>query len=358
MYIKNLTLKNFRSWKNNSFDFTPGANVILGPNASGKTNILEALYFLSSSRSFRAEKTSQAINWDSNQSQISCQISNEENTQLGITLLQGEGQIQKSFLINKKGETRKKFLQQLQSVVFRPEDIRMITGSPSKRRQFLDLLLINVDWQYRQSLRNYNKALKQRNQLLDLIREGMANKSELFFWDQSLVKNGQLITDKRREVIYFINNFLLHHPIEYISNVSIKYLPVPISSTLLEKSYSLDLRRGSTSHGPQKDDFRFQSKEFPEKDNDLAYFASRGQQRLGVLAFKLAEIAYVKSKTNQSPILLLDDIFSELDEEHQKVILDLKTDSQIFITTTHLIEDKFWNNLIKTEISCLTKPDR
>ncbi len=354
MRLKSIFLTNFRSWKNNRFNFSPQTTLIVGPNASGKTNILEAIWFLSQGTSFRAEKTDQTINWGQKQAQIkgitveSRKTNKGQEKQFGITLSQEEGRrIKKSFVLNHSLQTRKKFLKNLFAVVFRPEDIRLITGSPAKRRRFLDELLFGVDWQYYQSHRLYQRTLKQRNRLLTLIRERRAQERNLREWNLPLVKNGLIIKQKRQELINFMNSFLTKNSLRSLSPLRLNYQSSEISLSLLEKNKNRDILRGSTGIGPQKDDFRFLNLSFPPEQNDISFWASRGQQRLAILALKLAEKEFLKKLTNGNPIILLDDIFSELDDQCRHLLSEFSFNSQLIATTTHRPKNKFWQKEIE-----------
>ncbi len=343
MHLKSLTLLNFRSWQNQKFGFHPQTTVIIGPNASGKTNILEAIWFLISGTSFRAEKTSEVIRWQENQTQIKAIVEDEGTKEIGLTLIwENKKRVKKSFLLNKQPQTRKNFLENLHGVVFRPEDIRLIAGSPSSRRQFLDQLLFGLDWQYFQAWHHYFKALKQRNRLLYQLRQKgnsfalkPANFSEFYYWDQSLIKNSAILIEKRRNLIESLNLFLTKEDFKSFAGIELDYQPCPISPQLLKKTFRQDLNQGFTSLGPQKDDFRFLARCFPSLTNDLAAFGSRGQQRLAVFALKLAEMEFVFQQTKKLPLILLDDIFSELDRANHQLLLKLKLENQIILTTTH-----------------------
>ncbi len=340
MILKRLNLINFRHFLKKTFYFDSKQTLVIGPNGSGKTNILEAIYLFSSGESFRAEKNLEMVTWEKPFSILEAEVKRgEENLSLGIKLVVGSGgQVKKEFYLNKIKRTRKIFLGNLLAVAFRPEDMLLISGSPSRRRAFLDFALKRIDWEYYQAISIYSRALLRRNRLLDKIRERKADQKELYFWDQSLVKNGEIIAEKRLEFIDFINNFFNDFSEKQINRLKIDYAPRSISVRNLEKSLEKDLRFGSTSVGPHRDDFLIKGR-VNDRIGRLDLWGSRGQQRLAILALKLAELQFIKIKNKEEPILLLDDIFSELDEEAKALAMQIINQHQTIITSAE--EDSY-----------------
>jgi len=224
-------------------------------------------------------------------------------------------------------------------VLFRPEDIELVLGSPSKRRGYMDSVLEQVDREYRRSNLSYQKGLRQRNKLLERIREGEAERKQLLFWNRLLIKNGEVVEEKRREWIEFVNQELKEKKLE----LGLEYDKSVISEARLSKYSEAEIAAAKTLVGPHRDDFMFIAQRKGKLKKDLGIYGSRGEQRMAVLAIKLAELEFVKLKTESKPVLLLDDIFSELDHEHRDEVLSLLEKQQTVVTTTdeHLIPSKY-----------------
>jgi len=344
MWIKNLQLTNFRNYKKGKFDFSPTTNLIIGANAIGKTNLLEAIYLLNSGTSFKADVAAQMINWEADFGVIEGRVveKEEENTLL-IQLQKGKGRItKKTFLINGVEKSRKLFLPYFFAVSFRPEDIRLVSGPPDRRRRLLDEILSSLDWRYQSSLRQYTRALKQRNGLLDEIKERKASLSELFYWDNALVKNGQFLVEERRKMVAFINHYLSLFPHSFLQNMSLNYQPNPVTLENLKRSLKKDVYTGWTNVGPHKDILVVESSQFKTSDKNIAFWGSRAQQRLSVLGLKLAQLEYVYEQTKRRPILLLDDIFSELDLKQQKLLKTTFERHQVIVTSARIPNKKIF----------------
>ncbi len=340
MYLSKLLLQNFRSYDNQLFEFDPKFNLILGPNGSGKTNILESIFFLSSGKSFRSSSQSKLINWNTYFSSVRARLTDDNNDQTEIEIRiskdpdQLKSTVSRKFFIQQVEKPRKKYLGVIKNVVFQPEDIRLVTGSPSRRRDFLDEIFSQIEWRYTSALSQYNRALKHRNELLDQIRNLTASNNELFYWDQVLVKNSQIVHDFRLKFIKSVNDFFANHTDSQINTISINYHPSILTSDKLKKNYSLDLQRGYTQAGLHRDDFSFDNSIFPSVDKNLAFWGSRGQQRLAVLALRLGQINFLEQNYQDKPILLLDDIFSELDPEHQQLVAKVCQNYQTIFTSS------------------------
>lgn len=339
MYLSKLHLDNFRSYTGSIYNFTPQVNLILGPNGSGKTNILEAVYLLSTSKSFRSSSLSKLISWQQSYATVqSSVISPESNNLVEIQLVKKEQEnrttVSRKFLINHVPKTRKKYLGYIQSIIFHPEDIRLVTGSPSRRRDFLNEAFLQNNWLYLSSLSQFNRALKHRNELLDLIRLGKSSPAELFYWDQSLAKNDQIIHQYRLDLIAHLNHFFQNHSHSEIRLFRLNYRPSFLTPDVLKKSYLSDLKFGYTHFGCHHDDFSFDSSIFPSPDKNLAFWGSRGQQRLAVLALRLAQIDFYQHSFSSSPVLLLDDIFSELDPDHRTLVSQICQKYQTIFTSS------------------------
>lgn len=338
MYLSTLLIQNFRSYPEKIIEFDPKLNLILGSNGSGKTNILESIFLLAAGKSFRASSQSKLINWSSYFASVRAKLVNDKNeeTEIEVKLIKDQtgksSTISRKFLIDQIDKPRKKYIGIFKSVIFHPEDIRLVNGSPSRRRDFLDEIFLQTEWRYAQALSQYNRALKHRNELLDQIRENKSSKSELFFWDQTLIKNANIIHDFRTQFVRSANSFFQNHPDNQIKLIFISYHPSVLNQEKLENNYQLDLFRGYTQTGPHRDDFSLNNNIFSTEDKNLAFWGSRGQQRLAVLAIRLAQINYLEKVYQDRPVLLLDDIFSELDPEHQKIVVSLCKNYQTIFT--------------------------
>lgn len=327
MIISKLRLQNFRLYSKKEFAFEGKNTLIVGQNTVGKTNILEAIYLLASGKSFRAGLENEMISYDHEIARVKGRIQSEEINDLEIVLtrgeVSGEKTAKKKFLVNGVSRRMFDFVGKLRAVYFRPEDLDLVTDSPSLRRKYLDMVLGQVDKEYLRSLLSYEKGLRQRNKLLERIREEGVPRSQLLFWDQLLIKTGNYLTNKREELLNYCNQN------KSIDNYQLEYDKSVISPARLEEYAIEEVAAASTLVGPHRDDFCFLLKK-----RDLHAFGSRGEQRLGVLWLKLAELEFISEKTNNRPILLLDDIFSELDEKHRELVMVVIPKQQTIITTT------------------------
>ena len=338
MHLSQLILENFRSYQQKRFDFDEKLNLILGANGSGKTNALEAIFLLASGKSFRSSTLSQLINWDKNYVSVrGTIISKDQKNNLEVLLVKeaNRERVTRKYLVDGVIKTRSKYLGTLKTVVFEQEDIRFVAGSPTRRRDYLDGVFTATEWRYAVAISQYHRALRHRNKLLYQIKKGLNLKAEIFYWDQSLVKNGIVIQDYRQKLVRSINSFWAGHENPEVRQNFIKYLPSALSLDKLEGNYQLDLERGFTSLGPHRDDFSFNNTSFSTEDKNLAFWGSRGQQRMAVLALRLAQINYLEETYKQKPILLLDDIFSELDPEHQLLVVGICNHYQTFFTSSN-----------------------
>ena len=301
MHLSHLTLQNFRSYGQKTFDFEPKINLIVGQNGSGKTNILESIYFLSCGKSFRASSSFQLINWNQSYSIVKGNINSLE---VEVQLIKNPAiaSLSRKFFIDQVVKTRNHYLGTLKVVIFEPEDIRLVTGSPSRRRDFLDSIFATTEWRYASALSQFHRALKHRNELLDLIRQNLAQRSELFYWDQSLVKNSTIVHDYRQKFIASANYFFQNHENPEIKTISLNYFPSILTQSKLEAQTSVEIAQGHTLSGIHRDDFNFSNSIFSATDTNLAFWGSRGQQRLAVLALRLAQINYLETEYKDKPI--------------------------------------------------------
>jgi len=349
--ISKLQLIDYRNFKKKLFEFSQDVSVIIGPNASGKTNLLESIYLISSGKSFKARIEEEMVNYQADLARIAAK-SDENKLEVVLTrglLDVGNGKPQKvrrkKLMVNGVPRRLVDFAGDLKAVIFGPWDMDFVTESPSLRRRFLDSVISQVDREYRRASLSYDKSLRQRNKLLLRIREEGLSRNQLAFWDRMLVKNGDYISNMREEFIDFVNK---QDPLNTMV-FNLYYDKSAISPTRLEQYADEEIAAATTLVGPHRDDFIFRIKnaKATPKIRDLDRFGSRGEQRMGILWLKLAELAFVEEKSAARPTLLLDDIFSELDEQHRDIVMNLAKKQQTIITTAdeHFLED--FENLYK-----------
>ncbi len=337
--LKNIFLQNFRSYEKQEFNFED-TTLIVGPNTSGKTNLIEAIYLLSFGKSFRTEKDIQMIRFGKEIGRVKGAAQRAlpggriDDIELEVVITNGlaNGKSQyKKFLVNGVAKRRVDFASNFSAVLFSPQDLDIIVTSPSLRRNFLDEVLEQTDRSYRIALISYTKALRQRNALLEKTREeGIRNEKQFEYWDNLVIENGQIITAKRQEFIEFVNS-QNKDIFEFILN----YDKSIISKERLLQYQKEEILAGATLVGPHRDDFSVFMFDSRKTAHDVKYFGSRGQQRLTILQLKILELLFIEEVLDKRPTLILDDIFSELDEGHINLIFEEVNKQQTIITTTH-----------------------
>ncbi len=335
--IKTLTLIGFRNHQKKEIQFSKKINLIVGVNAAGKSNILEALWLLSTGESFRASKVDEMVNWEAEVGHVMGEVEREgkmDEIQVTVTrgMVSGKRVPKRLYKINGTGKRKLSLLGYFGAVLFRPEDMDLISGEPSLRRSFLDEVLVQIDADYQRSLLSYQKGLRQRNRLLDQIREGRVTASALLFWDQLLLREGTILYEKRTLFLEQVNQ------VEWgAAQLRIVYEPSMISPEALKSHFAAEVAVGYTLVGPHKDDFRVMemgAKDESLKERDLSIYGSRGEQRMAVLWLKEAQIAVMEKTLGSRPTLLLDDILSELDHRHIGYVVRLCDKQQTILTTT------------------------
>ncbi|OGG18645.1 hypothetical protein A3D05_02095 [Candidatus Gottesmanbacteria bacterium RIFCSPHIGHO2_02_FULL_40_24] len=371
MIISQITLLNFRNHKKRNFSFSPDLTIVVGKNTSGKTNLMEAVYLLSTARSFRHGRDYQTITFNREMARIKGLVGTDDETkELEITLTRGEvtgiKTPLKKFTINGVSKRSIDFVGILPSVLFWPEDMELVTGSPTIRRHYLDSVLIQIDREYRRTLNSYERALRQRNKLLEAIRENQADRQQLLFWDQLLIKQGNYLTGKREEFISSVNETELPALLKTGAKYMLYYDKSIISHLRFDQLRPAEIASAVTLVGPHRDDMIFKIRnpdikseenetefENPNNYKDLSLYGSRGEQRLAVLWLKLSELRYMQKETGERAVLLLDDIFSELDHEHREIIFKILPDQQSILTVTdkHLIPEERFRQAKVIELS-------
>ncbi|MBR5317834.1 MAG: DNA replication/repair protein RecF [Lachnospiraceae bacterium] len=342
MKIKQLKLKNYRNYDLLDLEFDSSTNIFYGDNAQGKTNILESIYLCGTTKSHRGTKDRDLIKFGEEESHIEAVVEkNEVPFKIDIHLKKNSP---KGIAINKMPIRRASELFGIINIVFfSPEDLNIIKNGPSERRRFIDLELAQLDKVYLSDLSNYNRIVNQRNKLLKDSYNRQEILETLDVWDMQLAHYGKKIIDRRNLFIYQLNEIAgkVHERLtggKEILNIS--YEPSNGNMDLeqaIKNNRERDIRMKSTSVGPHRDDICFMTDEV-----DIRKFGSQGQQRTAALSLKLSEIELVKQVTKDTPILLLDDVLSELDKHRQNYLLDSICDVQTLITCTGV--DDFVNH--------------
>jgi DNA replication and repair protein RecF len=331
MILKTIQLNNFRNFAKTQFEFDQYLTVIIGENARGKTNLLEAIYMIVNGSGFRETKEEELINFIKNDMGIRAEFTEENRySNFEIYLRKKEAWLEKNYFFNKVKKSFWQYLKEVPRVVlFTPEQISIINGAPEKRRTYFDKLISNYDLIYKNKLINYESALRKRNKLLEIYQDSMRLKEELSFWDNYLVEQSAYLTSARQKYIDFLNQYQKVDSKKF----NIRYLANPFTFSRLKEVELLEKKIRKTLIGPQKDNYEIDLVEETYTKN-LHHYGSRSEQRLAVFWLKLNEIRYLEKETNTSPILLLDDAFSELDLKNKKLLLDLIQKYQTILTTT------------------------
>lgn len=332
MFLNRLFLQNFRSYSKSEFDFSKETTLIVGPNTAGKTNLLEGIFLLAHGKSFRPGEDWQILCFNEEVGRVKGIIEEREETKT-LEIVFATGKVVdhkppvKRYLVNGLARRQMDFVGNLRCVYFGPEDLNLVTNSPSLRRNFLDWVLEQVDWEYRRAVLTYEKALRQRNRVLEKVRSGQLGMADLEYWTKLLSEFGPQISQKRQDFVNFLNR-----QAKTFEDLEVFYEKNIISEERLKHYAQKEVAAGLTLVGPQRDDFKILAN---PKKRDLSLFGSRGEQRLAVLELKLGELEFLFQKGGRRPVLLLDDIFSELDKEHINLVLEMIGGQQTIITTTH-----------------------
>ena len=376
MYLRHLSLTNFRNYVRLELDLPSGIILIQGENAQGKTNLLEAIYYLATARSPYAQADRELINWLAEEEPLTFarlageMQKNDVLQRLEITLLKGRvpeadsHSLKKQIRINGVPKRALDLMGQLNVVLFLPQDIDLVAGSPSGRRRYLDITICQFDSRYCRTLRRYNRIVTQRNHLLRLLQERKSNLDQLRFWDEKLAEDGAHLIARRQQVIAELEELARdihleltgqdeHLALRYVPSVKmpdttyqiplelcsggisgIGYSEDSIRESFLEQLREItreEIQRGMSLIGPHRDDLRFLA-----GGVDMRVYGSRGQQRTVVLALKLAEAKLLAKETGEHPVMLLDEVMSELDEARRRYLMRAIEDSQqAILTTTH-----------------------
>lgn len=383
MYLKKLELKNYRNYSYINLNFDKNTILILGNNGNGKTNLLESIYYLSTGRSHRTYSQDEIIKWDSDYSIIKALIGSEKNNGIDHLIeieLRKENNIK--IRVDKIYQRKKSdFISMLPSVIFSPDDLKIVKSGPSDRRNFLDSILEKLDWKYYRQRLQYQKILVQRSSLIKSIsgRAGAASNSTLEVWNDNIVRYGTDIIEKRYRLLAefrdefrsYVNSFFkgvevdlfyvfswdrgdnLDEYTDYFDVKSYKkenFIENNLKDIFYRKlieSLQKDLLYKTTTVGPHRDDFIILL-----NGKNIRSFGSQGQQRVASISLKLCELDILRKRIKKDPILLLDDVFSELDIERRKLLVKAVSDRfQTFVTTTNIsyldkLDLEFGNKLL------------
>lgn len=341
MKVIALKFENYRNLKDNIIQPCEGVNIIYGDNAQGKTNLLEALWLFCGGHSFRTSKDNEIIAWSKSFARLEMRFFGQDREQNAKILIKGS---KKNVTINGvEKKSAASLIERYCAVVFSPEHLSLIKRGPSERRKFIDSAICREKLKNAVILSKYNRVLNQRNTLLKDICRRPSLEDTLSIWDEPIIKNGAILIKKRLEYVKMLSVYASQYhqgisngkeelKIKYISNADITEddsLDV-IENKLrekFEKNSKDDIRTGVTNYGPHRDDI-----EILINNKNARAFASQGQQRSAVLSLKLAEASVLKNRMGEEPIILLDDVLSELDSSRQNFLLNELNGCQVFIT--------------------------
>ena len=385
MHISHLSLTNFRNYGRLELSPPQGSTLLYGNNAQGKTNLLEAIYYLATTRSPHADNDAQLLNWDAAQAEepiivgrlVATVVTAQQSHQVEIRLIQEQKttsprsrsfSFRREALLDRRKVRLMDLLGTVRVVLFLPEDVQLLTGSPANRRRYMDITLCQIDPSYCRTLSTYNKVLEQRNAILRQLAEGQPGRDVLPIYTEKLVELGSTIFTRRARFLANISRETqrIHYEALTEGRESIRLLYLPRLSTkksqvaptdeqnptalsdwlethegqsdlvsehfakLLQESLATDIARGATSIGPHRDDWAFQL-----NGRSLGSFGSRGQQRTAILALKMGEINWMTAVTGEQPILLLDEVVAELDEQRRAALLSaVSQTTQAILTAT------------------------
>ena len=356
MVIRKLMLQNFRLFSEIDLSFTDGINLITGKNGQGKTSILESIHYLALTKSFRTTVDKNAIKYDESYFNIRGHILSINSQQTDVRVYYSHQDAKQIFIDEKKVAKFSDYLGTVPCVVLTPDDLKLSYGSPGERRRFLDVLLSQVSSVYLDDLKNYRRALQQRNALL-ANKDRSIIKNQIEIWNMQLIKFGVPVIKKRLEFIRFLNEKLTIQYQKYSSTsdtIAARYKSQLVSDqdkteeteisekflSRLNHKLDYEMAKMSTETGPHRDDIDFYKNKKLFKE-----FGSQGENKTLIIVLKFLEWEYLSRNKSNEPVLLLDDIFGELDETRMHGLLYyLKKIGQAFITTT--IDDKFTDRII------------
>ena len=349
MHVRALELSHYRNYRHLVVNLDPCLNIFVGDNAQGKTNLMESVYLLATGRSHRTFRDTDLISWDGEEAQIKAQVESGMGS-FTMRVILARNHRKRFWVGGEELRRQSELLGYVNVVLFCPDDLQLVKGSPSLRRHFIDLCLAQVSKVYRHDLVSYNKVLQQRNNLLKDTVGDRGRADLLSIWDEQLIQYGSQVMHRRALAIELMAKFaaashsrisggdeilgMCYQPFygnmrKVTSSISQEEIAQEFAKAL-DRSRSQELRRGTTLVGPQRDDIVFEI-----DGKDARQFASQGQQRTVVLATKLAELEFMREEVGEYPILLLDDVLSELDFSRRSAFLEtIGNKVQTLLTTT------------------------
>jgi len=355
MIVKSIKLKNYRNFKELETKLNPKLNIFIGNNGQGKTNLLESIFLCSIGKSFRANNENDLIHFHENNFEVNLGVDKINDSLIRKISFDFKKNSKKNIKINDINlEKMSELVGILNTVIFIPDDLRIIKGSPTERRRFINIDISQIKPKYKYLLKNYKKVLNQRNSIIKNLQKNQ-NKQVLEVWDEYIVNIGTELIYYRKKYIEDLNKYAAEiydkisngaeiFDLKYKCNIgNIEDLnKEEIRNLLRDKlkdSLESDIYRNCTLIGPHKDDIVFKI-----NNKDFKFFGSQGQQRSAVLAIKLAEIEIVEDEIGEYPVLLLDDVLSELDNNRKKFLMDYIVNIQTIITST---DDKDLRELLE-----------
>lgn len=362
MLLHRLRLRHFRTYESLDLRLSPGVTILHGPNGAGKTNVLEAVFVLATTRSFRTRSDRELISWhqETDGANRFTRLEAEAETNGGpirvdmaISEVPARGPsdstVRKQFKLNGSPKRASDVVGSVECVLFSPEDVSLVTGSPSLRRRYMDLMLCQIDHRYLRLLQDYGRVLAQRNALLQRLRGRPEPATLLEFWNEKLVAAGTEIMTTRKTMLRVVNDFareaysdlaglgedlcVLYRPsLEEAAEASDAQI-ASLFSTRLNQLQTKEIYQGMTLCGPHRDDLQFTI-----GGMEAQSFGSRGQQRSVAIALRLSELHYMTNRTGEQPVLLLDEALAELDDDRRHLLLHLiDTHPQVLVTTSNVL---------------------
>lgn len=330
MILQNLVLYHFRNRTDGSFNLSPHLTVLLGENARGKTNLLEAVYFLINGTGFRESREEELMMMGENEAMVEGRFVMGKNKSDFKIHLQKKGiSVEKTYFMERAKKKHAQYLaDQTKAILFTPEQIEIINGSPDLRRDYFNKIISYYNVDYKKKLINLENALRRRNKVLEHTKDDINLREELSFWNKYVVDQSTYITKIRQEYVNYLN---CHKKLDHKS-FSITYLKNEATLERFEEYFFQEKKWRRTLIGPQKDDFQI----FLETDTEknVHHYGSRSEQRLAIFWLKMNEITYYENTFHKPPLLLLDDVFSEFDKANKLMIGELIKKYQTILTTT------------------------
>lgn len=334
MILKSISFYHFRNFDKKQFNINPCLTAIFGDNAKGKTNLLEGIYFILKGEGFRESREEQLIIFNEKNGSVDAKLEDKKNkdvNNLRIDLTINDFGLNKIYFLEKTKKGRHTYLKNMIPVVlFSPEQIEIIDRTMSIRREYFDKFLSGVDSEYKKNLVNYGQALRKRNKILETGFNNLNLDAELDYWNKFLIDNGAYLILKRREYITYLNSNNTIDSKEF----SVEYIDNKISQERFKEYLQKELLVKRTLIGPHRDEFNIFLVNKSTEKKDIHFYGSRSEQRLGLFWLKINELKYLENYYGKKPILLLDDIFSELDHKNQQLIFNLIGNYQTVITST------------------------